>query len=76
MPHQSADWFAMTGYREVRHMSAAGWGHPALRVRDLGCGVGKTPVGRGQCAPPLGVQYVSSGGTHECRPTKKFAKLA
>ena len=23
-------------------------------------GVGKTPVGRGQCAPPLGVQYMSA----------------
>ena len=26
----------------------------------MGCGVGKTPVGRGQCAPPLGGQYVSA----------------
>ena len=26
----------------------------------MGCGVGKTPVGRGQCAPPLGVQCVSA----------------
>ena len=26
----------------------------------MGYEVGKTPVGRGQCAPPLGVQYVSA----------------
>ena len=39
-------------------------------------GVGKTPVGRGQCAPPLRMQSVSSGGTHGCRPTEKLIKCA
>ena len=36
----------------------------------------KMPVGRGQCAPPLGVRRLSGGGTHGCRPTEKFAKHA
>ena len=31
--------------------------------------VGKNPVGRGLCAPPLGAQSMSGGGTHGCRPT-------
>ena len=31
--------------------------------------VGKNPVGRNPCAPPLGAQSMSGGGTHGCRPT-------
>ena len=31
--------------------------------------VGKNPVGRDPCAPPLGAQSMSGGGTHGCRPT-------
>ena len=31
MPHQRARWFAMTWFMEMRRMSAAGCGHPALR---------------------------------------------
>ena len=29
-------------------------------VRDMGCGVGKTTVGRSQCAPPLGMRRMSA----------------
>ena len=31
LPHQPAGWFAMTWFMEMRRMSAAGCGHPALR---------------------------------------------
>ena len=38
-------------------------------------GVGKMSVGRGQCAPPLGMQSVSGGGTHGCRPTGAYQRV-
>ena len=52
-----------TAGRRGRRLPTGAW----LSVRcirdDVGIvpyGVGKTPVGRGQCAPPLGVQYMSA----------------
>ena len=50
-----------------------GAGHGVRCERDVEdavpYGVDKTPVGRGQCAPPSGVRRVIGGGTHGCRPT-------
>ena len=85
LPHRRARRCAMTFFESAAGGSS---GTPTptgawLLVRcirdDVGIvpyGVGKTPVGRGQCAPPLGVRRLSGGGTHGCRPTEKFAKHA
>ncbi len=61
LPHQCAYRFAMTGFLGVRCKRVVGDADPYE--------VGKNPVGRGLCAPPLGAQSMSGGGTHGCRPT-------
>ena len=69
LPHRRARRCAMTFFESAAGGSS-GTPPPTgawLLVRcirdDVGIvpyGVGKTPVGRGQCAPPLGGQYVSA----------------